>query len=141
MSDELIVEAYHRQVETDPERARYYLRCLRSIGNWRDPVDGAAINVAVAKAYSEGKFADDEITNAYNYFHLNHLDTSLTDEYIIGAFRSRLGDTPDSREARKYLGMIGQVRESDKIMSAAEDSKYQVNGIVELARLGIYDGQ
>ncbi|KAK2768671.1 ubiquitin-specific protease ubp2 [Arachnomyces sp. PD_36] len=121
MSSEAIVEAYYQQIRTDPERARYYLRCLREIGRWRETTDAAVVNMAVAKEYSEDKFADDDIPNAYKFFQLDYRDSSLTDEYILGAFDARIRDTADEQDTRKQLLRIGDHRGSEKIRAAAKD--------------------
>lgn len=130
MSSESIVEAYNQQIKTNPQRARYYLRCLREIGRWRETTDGGVVNMAVAKAYSEDNFADDDIPAAYNFFQLNCRDPSLTDDYILGSFYSRASDTVDEQEARKQLLRIGEHRGSDRIKSAAKDRQYQIDVIV-----------
>lgn len=121
MSSESIIEAYQQQIRTDPQRSRYYLRCLRDIGRWRETTDGGVVNMAVAKAYSEDKFADDDIPIAYNFFQLDYRDSSLTDDSILGAFTARISDTSDEQETRKHLLRIADHRGSDKIRAAAQD--------------------
>lgn len=130
MSSELVVEAYNQQVRTDPQRAPYYLRCLREIGSWRETTDGGVVNMAVAKAYSEDKIADDDIPAAYSFFQLDYRDSNLTDDSILGAFDARVSDTTDEQEARKQLLRIGEHRESNKIKSAARDRQYQITLIM-----------
>lgn len=77
--------------------------------------------MAVAKAYSEDNFADDDIPAAYHFFQLDPRNPSITDDFILGAFDARASDTVDEQEARKQLFRIGEHRGSDKIKSAAKD--------------------
>ncbi len=121
MPGDLIVEAYRRQLETDPARAPYYLRCLRAIGRWREEMDDRAIDHAVAMEYANGRYADDDVPNAYQYFQLDYRDETLTDDAIIGSFFARLGDSANDMEVRRQLWRIGDSRGSEKIRSVAEE--------------------
>jgi len=121
MSGELIVEAYRRQLETDPERATYYLRCLRSIGRWRGEIDDRAINHAVDMEYASGGYADHDVPDAYGCFQLDYRDKTLTDQAIIDSFFARLGDSANDMELRRQLWRIGDSRKSEKIKSVAEE--------------------
>ncbi|EEH48859.2 ubiquitin-specific protease UBP2 [Paracoccidioides brasiliensis Pb18] len=121
MSADLIIEAYNRQIETDPRRAPYYLRCLRSIGEWRRNSDGAKIDHLVTLECSGYRYADDDIPRAYNYFQLDYRNRNLTDDDIIGSFFALLRDTPNDTEPRQQLWRIGDSRGSEKIKSVAEE--------------------
>ena len=123
MSNELIIEAYRQQNRIIPSRNSYYLRCLRSIGHWRGPVDGKTINDFVELETTNGKYADDDVPDSYSYFNLDYYrDFALSDDSIIGSFYARLEDTPNDMEPRKHLWRIGDYRKSEKIKAAAEES-------------------
>ncbi|EED17662.1 ubiquitin C-terminal hydrolase, putative [Talaromyces stipitatus ATCC 10500] len=121
MASDLIIEAYHRQVAVDPSRGPHYLQCLSSIAQWRGGPDRDTINEAVTIAYSRGAYTTSDIFKAYEYFDLNPNDTTLTDDVIIGRFHAYLSSTTQETEARQQLWRIGDVRESERIKSAAED--------------------
>lgn len=121
MSADLIIEAYNRQIETDPGRSPYYLRCLRHIGEWRRVTDGEKINNLVTLECSGSRYADDDIPRAYKYFQLDYGNRNLTDDDIIGSFFARLRDTANDTETRRQLWRIGESRGSEKIKSVAEE--------------------
>ncbi|WEW60585.1 ubiquitin-specific protease ubp2 [Emydomyces testavorans] len=123
MSSDLILEAYRKQIQCHPERASYYFKCLRSIGQWRGEYDGRAIARFVEQQYAEGRYADDDVPDAYRFFQLDIKDTSLTDDTIIGSFFARLQDSPDEAEPRRQLWRIGDYRRSQAIKAVAEESK------------------
>lgn len=120
-----IIEAFNRQVAVDPGRAPGYLQCLKEIGSLRGGKDAEAINRAVETAYSEGNlYTDADITEAYKYFGLSRDDPRLTEDSIIGTFYAYLSSTPQETETRRQLWRIGDSRRSERIKSAAEDSKH-----------------
>ncbi|EQL34025.1 ubiquitin thiolesterase [Blastomyces dermatitidis ATCC 26199] len=121
MSTDLIIEAYNRQIETDPRQGPYYLRCLRYIGEWRSASDGGKINDLVALECSGSRYADDDIPRAYKYFQLDYRNRNLTDDDIIVSFFTRLRDTANDTETRRQLWRIGDSRGSEKIKSVAEE--------------------
>lgn len=123
MSSTSIVEAYNRQVSVDPARTSLYLKCLKTIGTLRGGEDEAIIDTAVQLAYSEGKYTDDDVIDAYKYFGLSHGDKRITDDNIIGKFYAFLSATNQETETRTQLWRIGDSRGSDRIKSAAEESK------------------
>lgn len=125
MPSNLIVEAYRRQVETDPKRVPYYLRCLKCVGGWRRDTDGKSIEHAISLEYASGRYADDDIPNAYKYFELDYDDPTLSDDTIVASFFSRLNDSPHDMEPRRQLWRIGDSRGSEKLKSAAEESMYR----------------
>lgn len=124
MASTSIIEAYHRQVSVDPARSSLYLKCLKTIGSLRGGQDSASIDCAVQVAYSEGKFTDDDVSAAYEYFGCRQDDPYVTDDTIIGKFHALLKDTAHENETRRQLWRIGESRQSDQIKSAAEDSQY-----------------
>lgn len=123
MSSAAIIEAFNRQISVDPARTSLYLQSLRSIGHLRGGDDGSAIDQAVQVAYAEGKYTDDDIASAYEYFGFQHDDAWLTEDTIIGKFYAFLGATTSSQETevRQQLWRIGDSRRSERIKSAAED--------------------
>lgn len=121
MSSATIVEAYNQQVSVDPARAPFYLKCLKSIGTLRGGQDWDIIDQAVQVAYSEGKYTDDDVVEAYKYFGLWRDDPNLTDDSIIGKFYAFLSSTNQETEARQQLWRIGHSRQSERIKSASED--------------------
>ncbi|OJD19722.1 hypothetical protein AJ78_00345 [Emergomyces pasteurianus Ep9510] len=137
MSADLIIEAYNRQIETDPRRGPYYLRCLRAIGEWRRNSDGKKIDNLVTLECSGSRYADDDIPRAYNYFQLDYRNRNLTDDDIIGSFFAHLRDTTNDTEPRRQLWRIGDSRGSEKIKSVAEERVSTVEQA--LVYLGVED--
>lgn len=121
MSNELIIEAYSRQIEVDPARAPYYFRCLRSITHWRGPLSGRLLSDFLSGELADGKYADDDVLDSYQYFRLNYHDKSLTDDAIIGTFFARLQDSGNDVEPRRHLWRIGDHRGSQKIKDTADE--------------------
>lgn len=119
----MIVEAFNRQVSVDPARTSLYLRCLKSIATLRGGADWEIIDQAVQLAYSEGKYTDEDVTDAYKYFGLNGDDPNLTEDIIIKTFYVFIGSTAQGQEteARQRLWRIGHSRRSERIQSASED--------------------
>ncbi|KAJ5777942.1 hypothetical protein N7520_001188 [Penicillium odoratum] len=121
MSSELVVKSYEHQVQADPSRAPLYLNCLKAIGTLRGREDWEIINQAVQLAYSEGRYTEDDVTEAYRYFGLQRNDPNLTQEAIIGKFYAFLSSTNQETEARRQMWLIGQGLGSERIKSASED--------------------
>ncbi|GMG02374.1 unnamed protein product [Aspergillus oryzae] len=124
MAASSIIEAFNRQVSVDPARTPVYLKCLKSIGILRGGEDGSLIDQAVQVAYSEGKYTEEDVVDAYKYFGLSHDDQRLTEESIIGKFYAYLGATTavQETETRRQLWRIGDSRRSERIKAAAEES-------------------
>jgi ubiquitin carboxyl-terminal hydrolase 25 len=127
MSSTLIIEAYNRQVSTDPHRASHYLNCLKSIGNLRGRPDREVIQQTVMIAYSEGRYTHEDVIQAYKYFGLDPSDPNITEDILIARFYTFLGDTTHEKETetRKQLWRIGDSRRSERIKSIAEESEFQ----------------
>lgn len=137
MTSESIVEAYNRQLSVDPARTRQYLKSLKIIGELRGGQDGEVIDRVVQEAYAEGKFTDDDVITAYQYFGYQLDQQSLTDESIIATFHAVLRNTAHETEARRQLWRIGDWRNSEEIKSAAEDSEY--NRLMDIRRMWLTD--
>lgn len=122
MSASMIVDAYQHQVQADPSRAPRYLNCLKAIGTLRGGEDWEIIDQAVQFAYSEGRYTDDDVAEAYRYF--GHEDPNLTEEAIIGKFYAFLGSTNQETEVRRQMWIIAQDRGSERIKAASEDREW-----------------
>ncbi|KAJ5172904.1 hypothetical protein N7492_005497, partial [Penicillium capsulatum] len=121
MSSGLIVAAYDRQVATDPPNAAHYLQCLKGIGLLRGGEDLAIIDEAVQVAYAEGKYTEDDVIEAYQYFGLRYQDPNLTEDTIIGNFYAFLASTTHETESRRQLWRIGDSLKSERIKAVSED--------------------
>lgn len=123
MASSAIIEAYNRQVSLDPGRSPLYLQCLKAIATLRGGEDYEIIEPAVALAYSEGKFTDDDVVDSYRYFGLRHNDYSLEADTIIGKFYAYLSSTSPEKEneSRQHLWRIGVNRNSERIKAVSED--------------------
>lgn len=122
-----IIEAFTRQISVDRERAPRYLKCLKEIGILRGGEDSEAIGRAVEAAYTDTNlYTEADVTEAYKYFGLSHDDPRLTEDSIIGKFYAYLSSTTTTQETetRQRLWRIGDSRKSERIKSAAEDSKH-----------------
>lgn len=125
MSNDLIIEAYNRQMVTDPPRATYYLRCLQSIGLWRGDPGGVSIAQAVSYEYNTGRYADNDIPEAFSYFQLDYRDENVSEDAIIGTFFARIGDSAsDDMEPRRQLWRVGDTLGSEKIKAVAEERAF-----------------
>lgn len=120
-SDELVVYAYERQKDCDPDHAPFYLSWLQEIAGRRG---SELLQTKVALMESSGEISYRDINHAYQYFQAN---PTWDDATIIGAFRSRLEDAPrQEAEARQHLRAIGVVRQSEIIQSTALNSGSQL---------------
>jgi ubiquitin carboxyl-terminal hydrolase 25/28 len=84
-------------------------------------MDDRAIEHVVSMEYTKGRYADDDVPAAYQYFQLDYRNQTLTDDTIIGSFFARLGDSANDMEIRRQLWRIGDSRGSEKIKSVAEE--------------------
>jgi ubiquitin carboxyl-terminal hydrolase 25/28 len=121
MSSSAVVEAYDRQVLTDPGRTPMYLSALKAIGFLRGGQDKEVIDIAVQAAYEQGKYAVEDVVGAYQYFNLHFDDPNLTEDSIIGKFYAFVSSTTQDTEARQQLWRIGDSRGSSRIKAASED--------------------
>lgn len=78
--------------------------------------------VVVHNEYGNGRYADDDIPSAYNFFFLSQ-DGNCTEDEIIAAFFASIDNKLDDSEARKQLWRIGESRGSKRIKSIAEERK------------------
>lgn len=124
MSATMIVDSYHRQVSVDPSRAPHYLKCLKSVGTLRGGEDWEIIQHAVQTAYSEGRFDDEDVLEAYKYFGFQQNDLHFDEEALIGKFYAFLSSTTQETETRRQLWIIGEDRGSERIKAASEDRQF-----------------
>lgn len=125
VSDTLVLDAYRRQIATDPDEAPYYLRCLWDISKWRD---SEALQTEYAQEESTGKYTDHMLHEAYHYFGFIPLEPPDDDDLIIGTYRARVSDAPGQRDSmRQLLQRIGHARKSEKICQVAEEGKRVFN--------------
>lgn len=124
-SDTLLVFAYSRQVGTDAANSAYYFECLQDLAIGRK---SSMLEEKVQMLASEGQTNRKEITTAYSYFgiDLSHI-TLLSDDVVIGRFKSRMQDTSPAyeEETRQMLRIIGQARGSSKILQEASSGKHR----------------
>ncbi|KAI9816932.1 MAG: ubiquitin-specific protease ubp2 [Phylliscum demangeonii] len=115
-SDELLIYAYERQRDGDPDHAPYYLGWLQEIARLRP---SEALQTKVAVMESSGEISRRDVYLAYLYFQVN---PAWDDASITGAFHARLADAPKQEtEARQHLRVIGIARQSEAILSAASN--------------------
>jgi ubiquitin carboxyl-terminal hydrolase 25/28 len=120
-SDGLVIFAYRKQAERDPENAHCYLTYLIQIAEARH---SEALQTEVAMERSGGKFDYHQLTEAYRYFGFYVEMPPSDDAYVIGTFQSRLADAPKQEsQMREHLKLIGTHRNSSKILDIAEDCK------------------
>jgi ubiquitin carboxyl-terminal hydrolase 25 len=122
-SNELLMYAFRRQVEYNPEASAYYYDCIAEIAQTRQNED---FNMEIGMLASEGFVSRSELINAYKYFSIDpNTAHSMSDGQILGMFDSRLENSPRGQEMelREKLRMIGQARGSKTLQSAAENGK------------------
>lgn len=105
----------------DPQQSALLMTALESIRRERDS-ELLATHIAVEE--SMGRYSIERLKQAHHFFGLA-LDQHLTEEHIIGTFQARLRDAPrQEREMRQNLYMIGEHRNSHKIMDFARNGKF-----------------
>ena len=75
---------------------------------------------------SQGQTNRREVAKAYEYFAIDPVHSAhLTDEIIVGQFRARLQDISPTLEdeTRNMLRIIGQARQSSKILQEASNGE------------------
>jgi ubiquitin carboxyl-terminal hydrolase 25/28 len=135
MDTSLVIDAYQRQVLSDPSGAPHYLECLKSIGMLRGGQDWETIDQAVQAAYAEGKYTANDLDAAYKYFNLSREDSSITEDNIIGKYYAYLGSISQGDqvlEAARHLWRIGHSRASERIMAVSEDREWNQSQAMDL---------
>jgi ubiquitin carboxyl-terminal hydrolase 25 len=121
-SDALLLYAYTRQVAEDRNNAVYYFECLQDLAVGRK---SEMLQMEVSRLASLGLTSRRDLISAYQYFRMDPSHARvLNDDHIIDQFQSLLPDiSPTQREeARQKLRVIGNARNSNKILQAASDS-------------------
>ena len=117
-TDSLLIWAYDRQCECDPENRPYYLDCLTDLAKGRQSSD---LETKVVIATSAGQHGLKEIEEAFNFFSLDPATTE-GDDHIIGVYYSRIESAPRQKdEARQCLKVIASARNSEKVKAVAND--------------------
>jgi ubiquitin carboxyl-terminal hydrolase 25 len=124
ISDALAIDAYHWQVQTDPQHLPEYLSSLKHMASARSSPD---LETEVLLETSRGRFDTERLTEAYRAFQMLGPEAAVSDEDIIGAFTAQLADSPGhEHHLRDYLRIIGTHRNSKRIMDTAMNSKPDV---------------
>ena len=121
-ADSLILFAYQRQCAVDKINAPYYLTCLEDLARGRD---SETLQMEVATLASQGLPKRSEVDMAYRNIGIEPAHGySLSNEFIINQFRSRLPDiAPKARDdLRRYLRVIGVARDCDAMQREASES-------------------
>lgn len=124
MATSLIVEAYERQITINPARASHYLHCLAAIGKLRGGEDSIIIEQAVQLAYAQGKYTEDDVICAHQYFGFEYGDPNLTEDTIIGkyhAYVSSISQPDQMSEAARQLWRVGDSLNSQRIRDVSEE--------------------
>ena len=117
-TDSAIIFAYERQISTDPDNEPFYMTYLKQIKELRS---SEVLDTKLATEYSIGKYSSEGLAESYKYFGLSQTIT-YEDDFIIGAFKSRLQDAPKQEsEMRQALRIIGDHRKSKRIAAVAGD--------------------
>lgn len=121
-SDELLLFAYSRQVGTDVANSPYYFECLQDLAIGRK---SSMLEEKVQMLASQGQTNRKEVAKAYSSLGMDHKHAELlSDEIIIGQFKSRLQDISPALEedTRNMLRIIGQARQSQRILQEASNA-------------------
>ncbi|KAF2198172.1 cysteine proteinase [Delitschia confertaspora ATCC 74209] len=122
LSDALILFAYNRQTDVDSVNNTYYFECLQAIAIGRN---SNMLGEKVQILASQGQVNRRDVCKAYKYFGIQpEHSPHLTDDIIIGQFRSRLSDISSAlqEETRNMLRIIGSSRQSERILHEASNA-------------------
>jgi hypothetical protein len=119
-ADQLVRYAYERQVAQDQTNIPYYFGFLRDVALERR---SELLETKLSLEESIGRFSAHALEQAFQSFGISRQD-ALDDDNIIGMFRSRLMDMPAHEgELRQNLRIVGNWRQSDKILAVADNGK------------------
>ncbi|GIZ48075.1 hypothetical protein CKM354_001115000 [Cercospora kikuchii] len=121
-ADSIVTWAVDKQFTTDPQRQSYYFECLQIIAEARKTED---LQTTLALVESRGLISRRDITAAYRYLDISQTDAQTADdERILNLFYVRTSDSgPEAKEeARRALRKIGLVRQSQRLIRAAEQT-------------------
>ncbi|KAK9333250.1 hypothetical protein V1520DRAFT_271178 [Lipomyces starkeyi] len=112
-SDALLLQTFDRQNACDPANSAYYLECLREISTARESED---LQIRVVEMQSLGALTRDDLRNAYAEFGIDDPDSLNDDSIIIGIYKTRLQDAPESASKLKSaLQIIADARDNPEI--------------------------
>lgn len=119
-ADELVQFAYERQSAQDQINIPSYFGFLRDVALERR---SEVLQTKVSMEESIGRVSAHALEQAFSSFGISRYDT-LDDDNIIGMFRSRLMDMPaHESELRQNLRIVGNWRQSGKILAVADNGK------------------
>jgi ubiquitin carboxyl-terminal hydrolase 25/28 len=120
-SDDLLIFAFRSQRRVDEPNSPYYFECLQGIAIGRN---SNHLETQVQIFASQGYTNRSEVEQAYRFIgvdpsHAHH----ITDDHIIGQFRSRLSDISPSavQDTRNALKIIGFARKSKRLEEEASN--------------------
>ncbi|KAI5790352.1 hypothetical protein FPQ18DRAFT_337814 [Pyronema domesticum] len=122
--DQIVIWAYERQLQCNPDAMPVYYQCLRAIAYGRNNED---LIMEATKRESVGAFTVAEVKAARAY--LNISPGEKDEDLICGIFKSTLADsTPEVRSLLKSkLKLIGESLKSRKIQDTAGQVFSDVN--------------
>ena len=119
MHDELIVFAYGRQLDVDPQNEPYYLECIQGLAEGRNSAD---LQLKAVMEVSAGKYSKKDVRDAHKSFGFEYGADYLDDDTVIGTFQARVSDAPKQEaDLRHALGIIGIERKSSRIQQLASN--------------------
>ncbi|KAF2207210.1 hypothetical protein CERZMDRAFT_71801 [Cercospora zeae-maydis SCOH1-5] len=121
-ADSIVTWAVDKQFTTDPQRQSYYFECLQIIAEARKTEE---LQTSLALVESRGLISRRDLAAAYRYLDISPTDAQTSDdERILNLFYVRISDSgPEAKEeARHALRKIGIVRQSQRLIRAAEQT-------------------
>ncbi|KAF2220002.1 hypothetical protein BDZ85DRAFT_205147 [Elsinoe ampelina] len=118
--DDLIIFAYERQVDCDPQNGAYYFDCLQDLAHGRQ---SEQMVMKTSFLEEQGVVGQKAIAEAYGFFSID-TKSNLTDQMIVDRYKSRMEDTAASQRpvARTMLKRIGTLRNSRLLLDTASDT-------------------
>ncbi|KAI5236103.1 cysteine proteinase [Aureobasidium subglaciale] len=120
-SDRLIAFCYDRQAASDPSEGPYYFDCLHDLATNR----GSELLIMKSSTLaSQEVLSKKDINQAYKALGVDQdSQHTISDEHIIGIYRSRWSDTGPQGQADLKLALktLGHARKSRSLIDAAAD--------------------
>jgi len=105
-------------LESDSMETAKLMTALEDIQRQRH---SETLNEQVAIEWSQGRYGEQAISDAYRSFGLSP-EANISDEVIIGNFEARLSDAPaQEQQMREGLARIGDYRKSQKLIDYARN--------------------
>ncbi|KAF2758157.1 cysteine proteinase [Pseudovirgaria hyperparasitica] len=120
-SDQLVIFAYKRQIESDPSNTAYYFECIEDLAKGRN---SETLATEVQILASQGQVNRKQVRQAYKYFNIDPDMSQTSDTFIINQYRARLADVSSNqeRDMREMLRILGSARQSNEILHEASNS-------------------